>query len=83
MVAITAPICRFVEVRALSPRDPAAFWRDTATPEARISYEGLQIVAAELPEDLVLCSGPTLAHARSEEEPLLLYGRHMLTTYSV
>jgi hypothetical protein len=32
-------------------RDPAPFWRDIATPAARICYEELQVVAAELPEN--------------------------------
>jgi hypothetical protein len=41
----------FIEVRAVIPRDPAALWRDIATPEASISYEELQVVAAELPEN--------------------------------
>src|SRR5215208_7955913 len=32
-------------------RAPAAFWRDIAAPAARICYEELQVVAAELPEN--------------------------------
>ena len=38
-------------VRAVSPRDPAAFYRDIATPAARIRYEELQVVAVELLEN--------------------------------
>src|SRR5215204_3961659 len=38
-------------VRAVLPRNPAAFCRDIATPAARICYEELQVVAAELPEN--------------------------------
>src|SRR5215203_697963 len=41
----------FIALRALSPRDPAAFCRDIVTPAARICYEELQVVAAELPEN--------------------------------
>jgi hypothetical protein len=33
------------------PCDPAAFCRDIVTPAARICYEELQVVAAELPEN--------------------------------
>ena len=45
------PTYRFIALIAASPRAPAAFWRDIATPEARIGYEELQVVAAELPEN--------------------------------
>src|SRR5215203_4968425 len=38
-------------LRAVSPRAPAAFCRDIAAPAARICYEELQVVAAELPEN--------------------------------
>jgi hypothetical protein len=38
-------------LRALSPRHPAAFWQDIASPVARICYKGIQVVAAELPEN--------------------------------
>src|SRR5215213_1581926 len=51
-------------VRAASPRAPAIFWRDIATPAARISYEELQVVAAELPENLVLCSTARTMHSK-------------------
>jgi hypothetical protein len=46
-------------LRAVSPRDPAALCRDIAIPAARICYEELQVVAAQLPENFVnfvLCS---------------------------
>jgi hypothetical protein len=46
----------FIALRALALRAPAAFWRDIDTLAARIYYEELQLVAAELPENLVLCS---------------------------
>src|SRR5215212_5009323 len=55
-VASPPPTYRFIALRAVSPRNPAAFWRDIATPAARICCNQLQIVAAELPENLVLCS---------------------------
>jgi hypothetical protein len=54
-VASPPPPCHFIAVRVVSPPDSAAFWRDIATPAARITYEELQVVAAELPENLVLC----------------------------
>jgi hypothetical protein len=38
-------------LREVSPYDPAAFCRDIATPAARICYEELQVVAAQLPEN--------------------------------
>jgi len=38
-------------LRAASPADPAPFCQDIATPAARICYEELQVVAAELPEN--------------------------------
>ena len=41
----------------------AALCRDIATPAARICYEELQVVAAELPENFVLCS--TIRTART------------------
>jgi hypothetical protein len=41
----------FIALRALALRAPAAFWRDIDTPAARIYYEELQVVAAELPEN--------------------------------
>jgi hypothetical protein len=44
------PTYRFIALRALSPRSPAAVCRDIATPAARIYYEELQVVAAELPD---------------------------------
>src|SRR5215210_2601903 len=46
------PTYRFIALRALSPRDPAALCRDIATPAARICYEELQVVTAELPGNL-------------------------------
>ena len=39
-------------VRGASPRALAALYRDIATPAARICYEELQLVAAELPQNL-------------------------------
>jgi hypothetical protein len=38
-------------LRVVLPTDPAAFCQDIATPAARICYEELQVVAAELPEN--------------------------------
>jgi hypothetical protein len=35
----------------VSSRTPVAFCRDAVTPAARICYEELQVVAAELPEN--------------------------------
>jgi hypothetical protein len=40
----------YIALRAASPRDPAAFCGDIATPAARTCYEELQLVAAELPK---------------------------------
>src|SRR5215204_7523593 len=45
----------FIALRAVSRRAPAAFCRPIDTPAAKIYYEKLQLVAAELPENLVLC----------------------------
>jgi hypothetical protein len=42
-------------LRAESPRDPAAFWRDIATPAVRICYEELQVVAGEFCRSFVMC----------------------------
>jgi hypothetical protein len=51
MVASPATYIPFIALRALSPNNPAAFWRDIVTPAARICHEKLQLVAAELPEN--------------------------------
>src|SRR5919107_2785007 len=50
-VASSATNMPFMALRAASPRAPAAFFRDIATPDARICYEELQVVVAELPEN--------------------------------
>src|SRR5215211_9053291 len=51
-VARPATNIPFIALRAVSPRAPAAFCRDIVTPAARICHEELQVVAAELPENL-------------------------------
>jgi hypothetical protein len=52
MVASPATNIAFIALRAVPHRDPAAFWRDIATPAARICYKDLlQVVAAQLPEN--------------------------------
>jgi len=50
-VASTATNIPFIAVTALSPRISASSWRDIDTSAARICYEELQVVAAELPEN--------------------------------
>jgi len=51
VVASPATNISFYSAQSSVNRDPAAFCRDIATPAARICYEEVQVVAAELPEN--------------------------------
>src|SRR5215208_7014401 len=51
VVASPSTNIRHIANRTVSPWDPAAFCRGIATPAARICYEELQVVAAELREN--------------------------------
>src|SRR5215211_600679 len=51
VVASPASNIPFIALRAGPRRDPAAICRDIDTSAARICYEELQVVAAQLPEN--------------------------------
>src|SRR5215216_4425016 len=64
----------FIAVRALSPHISASSWRDIDTSAARICYEELQVVTAQLPENQSCVALPVLRARQATQDKSARYG---------